>query len=66
MLAFITIVLGLFFGDDFVFSYFRFGLVAETIFNACIASIAVTFLWRTVRTDIQNKQNRKQPKKKLK
>ena len=65
MLAFITIVLGLFFGDDFVFSYFRFGLVAETLFNACIASIAVTFLWRTVKNDLCGRKQRA-TKRKLK
>lgn len=62
LFTFITIVLGLFFGDEFVFSYSRMGYVGEVAFNVCIASIAMVFLIKTIRTDILNKKYRKQHK----
>lgn len=60
LFTFITIVLGLYFGDEFVFSYSRMGYVGEVIFNACIASIAIVFLIKTVKTNITNEKYRKQ------
>lgn len=68
LFTFITIVLGLYFGDEFVFSYSRFGYVGEVAFNACIASIAIVFLVKTLKADIEGKRYRKMhnltPKKK--
>jgi len=57
-----TIVLGLYFGDEFPFSYFRFGFVGETLLNAFIAFIAAMFMYRTIKAEKINRN----PKKKLK
>lgn len=60
LFTFITIVLGLYFGDEFVFSYHRMGYVGEVAFNTCVASIAAVFLIKTVKADIKNRKYRKQ------
>lgn len=60
--TFITIVLGLYFGDEFVFSYHRMGYVGEVAFNTCVASIAAVFLIKTVKADIRGRQYRDQHK----
>jgi hypothetical protein len=59
LFTFFTIVMGLFFGDDFVFSYSRFGYVGEVAFNTCIASVALVFLVRTLKADLQRKKQAK-------
>lgn len=60
LFTFITIVLGLYFGDEFVFSYSRMGYVGEVAFNTCVASIAMVFLIKTVKADIANRKYRKE------
>lgn len=55
LFTFLTIVMGLFFGDEFVFSYFRFGYVGEVAFNTCIASVALVFLVRTLKANLGRK-----------
>lgn len=66
LFTFLTIVMGLFFGDEFVFSYNRFGYVGEVAFNTCIASVALVFLVKTLKADLQRKKQMQEslPKKK--
>lgn len=58
LFTFITIVFGLYFGDEFIFSYSRMGYVGEVAFNTCIALIAAVFLIKTVREDIRGRKYR--------
>lgn len=60
LFTFITIVFGLYFGDEFVFSYSRMGYVGEVAFNTCVAFIAMVFLIKTVKADIANRKYRKE------
>lgn len=62
LFTFITIVLGLYLGDDFVFSYSRLGYVGEVMFNTCIASIAIVFLIKTIKADIRGRKYRNELK----
>lgn len=62
LFTWLTIVLGLYFGDDFTFSYHRFGFIGETLLNAFIAFIAAMFMHRTIKAEKINRNLKKKLK----
>lgn len=61
LLAGLTIIVQWTLGAEHPLSYWSMGRLAETLFNATIASIAIGMFLETIAADIKHRKNRKYP-----